>query len=139
MERGLLVELSPNEETALQRIAQGVMLTVDMEPHHLVRLQQLALIEATGTDFRLTDLGRQRLAICGEHRQSQIEGQRSISRISVPLLSVTFIPSRHSARKHFSAAKDSPRVQHLRTTVAPSRGSFASTKTTTDSTKPATG
>jgi hypothetical protein len=33
MERGLLVELSPNEETALQRVAQGAMLTVDMESH----------------------------------------------------------------------------------------------------------
>jgi predicted transcriptional regulator len=63
MERGLLVELSPNEETALQRIAQGMMLTADMEPHHLARLKQLALIEERGTDFRLTDLGRQRLAI----------------------------------------------------------------------------
>jgi hypothetical protein len=29
-----VVELSPNEETALQRIAQGMMLTADMEPHH---------------------------------------------------------------------------------------------------------
>jgi hypothetical protein len=37
MERGLLVELSPNEETALQRIAQGVMLTMDMEARYLAR------------------------------------------------------------------------------------------------------
>jgi hypothetical protein len=65
MERGLLVELSPNEETALQRIAQGVMLTADMEPHHLARLKQLALIEETGADFRLTDLGRHRLVTRG--------------------------------------------------------------------------
>ena len=65
MERGLLVELSPKEETALQRIAQGMMLTADMEPHHLARLKQLALIQETGTDFRLTDLGRQRLAMRG--------------------------------------------------------------------------
>jgi hypothetical protein len=35
MERGLLVELSPNEETALQRIAQGVMSTADMEHQHI--------------------------------------------------------------------------------------------------------
>jgi hypothetical protein len=62
MERGLLVELSPNEETALQRIAQGMMLTTDMEPHHLARLTQLALIEATASDFKLTDLGRRRLS-----------------------------------------------------------------------------
>jgi hypothetical protein len=65
MERGLLVELSPNEETALQRIAQGIMLTTDMEPRHLSRLKQLALIEVTGTDFKLTDLGRRRLDVVG--------------------------------------------------------------------------
>jgi hypothetical protein len=65
MERGLVVELSPNEETALQRVAQGAMLTVNMESHHLVRLKQLALIEETGTDFKLTALGRRRLALRG--------------------------------------------------------------------------
>jgi predicted transcriptional regulator len=65
MARGLLVELSPNEETALQRIAQGVMLTVDMERHHLARLKRLALIEETGSDFKLTGLGRRRLAMRG--------------------------------------------------------------------------
>jgi predicted transcriptional regulator len=65
MERGLLVELSPNEETALQRIAQGMMPTTDMKAHHLVRLKQLALIEETGTDFKLTDLGRHRFAMRG--------------------------------------------------------------------------
>jgi hypothetical protein len=31
VKRGLRVELSPNEETALQRIAQGMMLTKDMD------------------------------------------------------------------------------------------------------------
>ena len=65
MERGLLVELSPNEQSALRRIAQGVMLTADMEPRYLARLKQLALIEVAGTDFKLTDLGRRRLALCG--------------------------------------------------------------------------
>jgi hypothetical protein len=65
MERGLLVELSPNEETALQRIAQGVMLTMDMQERHLARLKQLALIEETGADFKLTALGRRRLALRG--------------------------------------------------------------------------
>jgi predicted transcriptional regulator len=65
MERGLLIELSPNEETALQRIAQGMMLTMDMESQHLVRLKQLALIEETGTDFKLTALGRRRLEMRG--------------------------------------------------------------------------
>jgi predicted transcriptional regulator len=65
VERGLLVELSPNEETALQRIGQGMMLTIDMPHHHLARLKQLALIEETGTDFKLTALGRRRLAMRG--------------------------------------------------------------------------
>jgi len=65
MERGLLVELSPNEETALQRIAQGLMLTTDMAPQHLARLKQLALIEETGTNFRLTALGTRRLELRG--------------------------------------------------------------------------
>jgi predicted transcriptional regulator len=74
MERGLLVELSPNEETALQRIAQGMMLTTDMEGHHLVRLKQLALIEDTGTDFKLTDLGRHRLAMRGTAPPKADEG-----------------------------------------------------------------
>jgi hypothetical protein len=56
---------SASEETALQRIAQDVMLTADMEPHHLARLKQLALIEETGSDFKLTDLGKRRLAMPG--------------------------------------------------------------------------
>jgi hypothetical protein len=38
VERGLLVELSPNEETALQRIAQGLVPTTNMEPRHVARL-----------------------------------------------------------------------------------------------------
>jgi hypothetical protein len=65
MERGLLVELSPNEEIALRRIAQGIMLTPDMEPRHLSRLKQLALIKEAGTDLKLTDLGRRRLDMVG--------------------------------------------------------------------------
>ena len=65
MERGLLIELSPNE-AALQRIAQGLMLTDDMGQHHLVRLKLLALIDEAGTDFKLTALGIQRLALRGK-------------------------------------------------------------------------
>ena len=66
MERGLLIELSPNEETALHRVAQGLMLTEDMQQRHLTRPKQLALIEETGTDFKLTVLGLQRLALRGK-------------------------------------------------------------------------
>jgi hypothetical protein len=61
----VIVELSPNEETALQRVAQGMMLTMNMEVHHLVRLKQLALIEETGKNFKLTGLGRRRLEMRG--------------------------------------------------------------------------
>jgi predicted transcriptional regulator len=66
MERGLLIELSPNEETALHRVAQGLMLTEDMAQHHLSRLKQLALIEEAGADFKLTGLSIQRLASRGK-------------------------------------------------------------------------
>jgi hypothetical protein len=68
VERGLLVELSPNEETALQRIAQGLVPTTNMEPRHVARLRQLGLIVEVGTDFKLTDLGRRRLAKRGPAR-----------------------------------------------------------------------
>ena len=52
-----------------------MMLTADIEPHHLARLKQLALIEETGTDFRLTDLGRQRLAMRGAAPRSEKPGR----------------------------------------------------------------
>jgi hypothetical protein len=57
MERGLLVELSPHEGTALQRIAQGMVDTSDLQGHHIVRLKALALIEETEQGVRLTELG----------------------------------------------------------------------------------
>ena len=44
------------------------MLTEDMQQRHLVRLKQLALIEETGTDFKPTVLGIQRLALRGKAR-----------------------------------------------------------------------
>jgi hypothetical protein len=66
MERGLLIELSPNEATGLHRVAQGLMLTEDMAQHHLIRLKRLSLIEETGTDFTLTVLGVRRLALRGK-------------------------------------------------------------------------
>jgi predicted transcriptional regulator len=42
-----------------------MMLTMNMEVHHLVRLKQLALIEETGKNFKLTGLGRRRLEMRG--------------------------------------------------------------------------
>jgi len=63
MERGLLVELSPHERTALQRIAQGTVDTSDLQGRHIVRLKALALIEETEQGVRLTELGARRLTM----------------------------------------------------------------------------
>ena len=63
MERGLLVELSPHEEAALQRIAQGMVDTGDLRRRHTVRLKALALIEETEQGVRLTALGVRRFAM----------------------------------------------------------------------------
>lgn len=46
-------------------------------------------------------------------------------------LALPWYGRRDSVRKRLTVAKVSPRVLHLRTTLAPSLGSFASTKTTT--------
>jgi hypothetical protein len=56
MERGLLVELSPNEEIALRRIAEGMVETKDVQKRHLERLKLLAFVEVTEKEFRLTSL-----------------------------------------------------------------------------------
>ena len=63
MARGLLVELSPNEEIALRRIAEGMVETNDVQERHLERLKLLALVEVTAKDFRLTSLGQRRLSM----------------------------------------------------------------------------
>ena len=59
MERGLLAPLSPNEELALRRIAQGSSEVPDTYSDRLVRL---ALIEQDLSGLRLTALGKKRLA-----------------------------------------------------------------------------
>ena len=61
MERGLLVELSPNEESALQRIAIGFDQT-GLRLDYLTRLKLLALVEARDNALVLTALGAQRIA-----------------------------------------------------------------------------
>jgi hypothetical protein len=63
MARGLLVELSPNEEIALRRLAEGMVETKDVQERHLERLKLLALVEVTEKDFRLTSLGQRRLSM----------------------------------------------------------------------------
>ena len=56
---GFRAQLSPHEEVALRRVALGA---VDgLAPEHVQRLQHLQLIEADGSAWRLTALGRQRL------------------------------------------------------------------------------
>lgn len=59
MTRGLLAQLSPNEETALRRIALGRG-GERLDDAHVRRLRQLMLIERKGGSWRMTCLGRQR-------------------------------------------------------------------------------
>ncbi|GEP61968.1 hypothetical protein RSO01_91340 [Reyranella soli] len=61
MERGLLVELSPNEESALQRIAFGFDQT-GLRLDYLTRLKLLALVEPRDSALVLTALGARRVA-----------------------------------------------------------------------------
>ena len=61
MERGLLVELSPNEESALQRIAFGFDQT-GLRLDYLTRLKVLALVEVRDRALVLTALGARRVA-----------------------------------------------------------------------------
>ena len=65
MERVYWSSLVQTEKSALQRIAQGIMVTTDMEPRHLSRIKQLALIEETGTELKVTGLGRRSLDMVG--------------------------------------------------------------------------
>jgi hypothetical protein len=61
MVRGLLVELSPNEESALQRIALGFD-QAGLRLDYLARLKLMALVEARDSALVLTALGAQRIA-----------------------------------------------------------------------------
>jgi hypothetical protein len=60
MERGLLVGLSPNEESALQRIAQSTQDPLTVQECHIVRSR---LIDEAEHEFRLTELGKRRLVM----------------------------------------------------------------------------
>ncbi|MBS0546920.1 MAG: hypothetical protein JSR24_04170 [Proteobacteria bacterium] len=62
MERGLLVPLSPNEEQALRRVANGVSKPKHLQGAPVERLKLLALIEETEGRIHLTALGAQRFA-----------------------------------------------------------------------------
>lgn len=60
MERGLLAPLSPNEQTALQRVANGITKPQHLRSSSVERLKRLALVEESDGRIRLTALGQQR-------------------------------------------------------------------------------
>jgi hypothetical protein len=60
MERGLLAPLSPNEQTALQRVANGISTLNHLRLDSVERLKRLALVEESDGCIRLTVLGQER-------------------------------------------------------------------------------
>ncbi len=62
MERGLLAPLSPNEESALRRVAHGISKPKHLRGSSVERLKMLALVEEQDGRIRLTRLGAQRCA-----------------------------------------------------------------------------
>jgi len=60
MERGLLAPLSPNEQTALRRVASGISKPKHLRAASVARLKLLALVEEREGRIRLTLLGDQR-------------------------------------------------------------------------------
>lgn len=60
MERGLIAPLSPNEQTALRRVAHGISMPIHLRSTSVARLKRLALVEESEGCIRLTALGQQR-------------------------------------------------------------------------------
>jgi hypothetical protein len=60
MARGLLAPLSPNEQTALRRVANGISKIKHLRATSLQRLKHLALVEERDGRIRLTALGERR-------------------------------------------------------------------------------
>lgn len=60
MERGLLAPLSPNEQTALRRVANGVSKPKHLSETSVARLKLLALVEEREGRICLTPLGATR-------------------------------------------------------------------------------
>jgi hypothetical protein len=56
MERGLLAPLSPNELTALRRVANGITKPKHLRSSSVERLKRLALVEESDGRIRLTAL-----------------------------------------------------------------------------------
>jgi hypothetical protein len=63
MERGLLVPLSPNEQTALRRVANGISKAKHLRATSLQRLKHLALVEERDGRIKLTALGERRCLV----------------------------------------------------------------------------
>ena len=62
MERGLLAPLSPNEESALRQVANGISRPQQLRAASVARLKHLALVEERDGRVRLTSLGAKRYA-----------------------------------------------------------------------------
>ena len=60
MKRGLLAALSPYEQTALRRVANGISRPDQLRAPDVARLKQLALVEDRDGRIRLTPLGTER-------------------------------------------------------------------------------
>ena len=60
MERGLLALLSPNELTALRRVASGISKPKHLRAVSIARLKMLALVEERDGRVQLTALGAAR-------------------------------------------------------------------------------
>ena len=66
MNAGLLVELSPNEEVTLRRVAQGIAPPNTLSPESIARLKELMLVE---DKIVLTELGKARVAGLAHHQR----------------------------------------------------------------------
>ena len=63
MERGLLAPLSPNEQTALRRVANGISQPRHLRAASVARLKRLSLVEESEGRICLTALGRERCLV----------------------------------------------------------------------------
>jgi hypothetical protein len=68
MNRTLLAQLSPREETTLRLIAQGTTSLQYLRAHDFSRLRTFGFAETVDGEARLTPLGAQRVAIVNRGR-----------------------------------------------------------------------
>ena len=69
MNRGMLAPLSPNELTALRRVANGISKPKHLRDTSVARLKLLALVEEREGRIRLTSLGERR---CSELKETAV-------------------------------------------------------------------